>query len=119
MNPLDILYSWQALICASACVGVTQLAKRTLDVRIGEEARKASRLLTVLVLPTMPIAVGALYAVAVPMHPDALGAYLEAQGIDGGARALSLASWGAACGQFAVYVYERIERTLSTGVGRA
>lgn len=112
MNPIEILYSWQALLCASACVGVTQLVKRALDVRLGEEARKASRLLSVLALPTLPIVVGALYALAVPMAPEALTAYLDAHGIEEADRALSLAAWGAACGQFSTWTYERAERWM-------
>lgn len=110
MNPLDILYSWPALLCVSACIGVTQAAKRALDVRLGEEARKASRPLSVFVLPTLPVAVGALYAVAVPLHPDALVAYLAEHGLDGWEETLSLAAWGAACGQFSTFLYERVER---------
>jgi len=118
-SPLDLIFSWQAILCATACVGITQLAKTSIDVAIGAEKRKRSRALSLFVLPMMPIWIGATYALLVPMAPDVLTQHLDAHEIDGWQRWLSLAAWGGACGQFSTYVYERVERTLKTGVGRA
>lgn len=118
MSPLDIIYSWQAILCAVACVGVTEAIKTTIDVRIGAAARKRSAILSRLVLPMLPIWVGALYAVAIPMHPEALGAYLEAQGVDGWPRIVSLAAWGGACGQFSTWIYDRAERLIKANGGQ-
>lgn len=118
-SPLDLLFSWQAILCAAACVGITQLVKTSIDVAIGASRRKRSRALSLFVLPMLPIWIGAAYALAIPMHPEVLGQYLTTQAIEGWPRALSLAAWGGACGQFSTYVYERVERTLATGVGRA
>lgn len=118
MNPIDILYSWQAILCAVACVGITEAIKTAIDVRIGSAARKRSAILSRLVLPMLPIWVGALYAVAIPMHPEALGAYLEAQGVEGWARLVSLGAWGAACGQFSTWIYDRAERLIKANGGQ-
>lgn len=111
-SPLDLLFSWQAILCAVACAGITQAVKASIDVATGPERRKASKVLSQLVLPMLPIWIGAAYAVLVPMAPDVLTQHLDAHEIDGWQRWLSLAAWGGACGQFSTYVYERVERLI-------
>lgn len=111
-SPLDLIFSWQAILCATACVGITQLAKTSIDVAIGAEKRKRSRALSLFILPMLPIWIGATYALLVPMAPDVLTQHLDAQSVEGWPRALSLAAWGGACGQFSTYVYERVERLI-------
>lgn len=111
-NPIELLYSWQALLCAVACVGITQAVKASIDVAIGPERRKASKVLSQLVLPMAPIWVGVLYAIVVPLQPEVLDEYLTAKGPNVWARLAGLAAWGGACGQFSTYLYERVERLI-------
>jgi hypothetical protein len=114
-DPLELLYSWQALLCAVACVGVTSMVKTAIDIRIGADRRKRSKVLSQLVLPMTPIWIGAAYAMAVPLHPEVLDAYLTAKGLDSFPRLAALCAWGGACGQFATYSYERVEGLIRTG----
>lgn len=129
MNPLELLYSWQALLIAVAATGITQLVKTVIDIawghkdaeptpttkdakRVGEARRKRSVIVNRLVLPMTPIWTGALMAVLIPIRPEAITEYVEAQHIEGWARLLVFAAWGAACGQFADYGFNKIKATL-------
>lgn len=125
LGPLSLMYSWQALLCATACVGITQLVKTVIDIvyakkvkdKAGDklnakELRKDNVWLTRLVLPLIPILVGALYAMAVPLRPEVLVEYAQAH-IEGRLpEVLAFAAWGAACGQFATMTHEKLKRFL-------
>lgn len=129
MNPLDLLYSWQAVLIAIAATGVTQLIKTVLDVvwghkdaqptptvkdakKVGEARRKRSLIVNRLVLPMAPIWTGALMASVIPIRPEALVEYITAQHIEGWGRILVFAAWGAACGQFADYGFSKVKAAL-------
>lgn len=125
LGPLSLMYSWQALICATACVGVTQLAKTLIDIlyrkkvkdQAGDkeharEMRKDNAWLTRVVLPLIPILVGAVYAMVVPLRPEVLVEY-TAEHVDGaGMQALAFAAWGGACGQFATMLHQKLKDFL-------
>ena len=112
MGPLDLLYCWQALLCAVACTGTAQLAKTVLDLLWpgGRDARRANRWISRVFLPLMPIVAGVAYAVVVPARPEVLTAYVEAMEAGGGW--LVYAAWGGACGQFADYGYAKVTKAL-------
>jgi len=129
MNPLELLYSWQALLIAVAATGITQLVKTVIDIvwghkdaqptptakdakRVGEALRKRSVIVNRLVLPMTPIWTGALMAVLIPIRPEVVTEYVTTQHIEGFGRLLVFAAWGAACGQFADYGFNKIKATL-------
>ena len=110
-NPLELLYSWQALLCAAACVGVTKLVKTILNITMGEEKRKSNKWVSKVALPVTPIVVGAVYSMAVPLRPEVLSEYVSAQ-VSGAWVWLGYAGWGAACGQFSNFGYDRLREFL-------
>ena len=112
LGPLTLMYSWQALLCATACVGVTQLVKTLLDLTMGKEKRKANKWITRLVLPLTPILVGAIYAALVPLRPEALVEY-AAEHINDGWQYVGYAGWGAACGQFSTMLHSKLKDFLT------
>lgn len=129
MNPLELLYSWQALLIAIAATGITQLVKTVIDIawgrkdveslstvkdakRAGEALRKRNLIINRLVLPMTPIWTGALMAVLVPIRPEAIITYITEQNIEGAGRLLVFAAWGAACGQFADYGFNKVKSVL-------
>jgi hypothetical protein len=107
MNPLDLIYCWQALLVAVACVGITQLAKTLIDSTMGKERRKDSVVLTRFVLPMMPIVVGVLVAVLIPVRPEVLIDYVSARVNNTWGELSTYALWGGACGQFADYTFTK------------
>lgn len=112
MGPLELLYGWQAVLCALAANGVTQLLKTTLALAMGKD-RRASKWVKRVVLPLTPILIGATYAAFVPLLPGVLTQYLADNGIEGMGRTLSCMAWGAACGQFAAYLFDRVKNVLA------
>lgn len=115
-NPLDLMYSWQALLCAAACVGVTKLVKTILDITMGEKKRKSNKWVSKVVLPVTPIVVGSVYAAAVPLRPEVLSEYVSAN-LTGAWVWLGYAAWGAACGQFSNFGYDRLREMLKGSDG--
>lgn len=146
MNPIEILYSWQAVLVAVAATGCTQLVKTVIDIwwgaraikngslpppppkeqgpgpyrtasppprKVGHDLRKRSVIVNRLVLPMTPILVGALFAVLVPARPDVINTYVEAHAV-GWTKYLIFAAWGAACGQFADYLWSKVKSTFDT-----
>lgn len=148
-NPLSLMYSWQAVAVAIACVGITKLVKTIIEVAFrakakslaaGDKAkievaatkmghrtkaetkkaksedhfyaylmRKNSVWLNRFLLPLAPIFIGAIIAVVIPVIPEDLLAYLDAN-VEGGFGQLSLrALWGGACGQFADYIFSKVK----------
>lgn len=129
MNPIDVFYSWQSLLLAVGVSGIVQAVKTGIDTvygtsparrssdapgakahHVGKELRKSNALLTRGLLPLLPILIGALLAVFVPLRPDILTTYAEGKG--GGMDWKIYALWGAAIGQFADYIYQQIKRNL-------
>lgn len=115
-NPLELMYGWQALLCAVACTGVAQLVKTILDLTMGAEKRKANRWVTRLVLPLIPIVAGMLYGLLVPFRPEALIAFV-AEHADDAWGYLGYSVWGGACGQFSAYLYTHVKKLIVTKAG--
>ena len=131
MNPLEVLYSWQALLVACGAVGLTQLVKTIHDVRAGQKAPVATPTLRVaakvgkalrsdgvwmdrFILPMCPIVFGVCLAVLIPARPDPIVDYVKAHEI-GKTAWLIYAAWGAACGQFADYIFTKARKTFFSG----
>ena len=133
MNPIEVLYSWQSVVLAVAVAGLVQAIKTTLDTALGaaptgrkpettdrraaratgREIRKQSALLTRILLPLLPIIIGAVLAMLVPLRPDILTEYAKTHGENVGIYGL----WGAAMGQFADYIYQQAKRNIRPGSG--
>lgn len=113
MGPLEMMYGWQALLCAVACVGVTQAVKTILDLTMGKEKRQANRWLCYVVLPMTPILVGALYGGLVPLRPEVLHEYV-AEHAPGAWSYVAFAAWGAACGQFSTMLHQKLKDFLKS-----
>jgi hypothetical protein len=140
MNPIEFLYSWQAVLVAVTATGITQLVKTLIDIiwgtraikkaasipppaadgtaapapkpaQVGKEIRKSSLVINRLVLPITPILVGALFAVLVPARPDVIVEYVTTHEV-GTTQYLIYAAWGAACGQFADYFWSKIKNVV-------
>lgn len=130
MGPIEILYCWQALLIAVAATGITQLVKTILDVtwgarhpqptpsmadakKLGELLRRRNLIVNRFVLPMTPIFVGALMAVVIPAQPDVLRAYVREHGLaDSWSSYMIYGLWGAACGQFSAYGFDRVKAAL-------
>lgn len=135
MGPIEVLYCWQSLLCALAASGLTQLVKTIIDVwwghasevptptlkdkqEVGKFLRQRTLILNRIVLPTMPILFGVLYACIVPARPDALVAYIAAHSLGLSAYWI-FAAWGGACGQFADYVMAKAKDVLGGLINRS
>lgn len=144
MGPLELMYSWQALLCAAAAFGVTQIVKRIIDVvyekKLVESERKKIRqkakeqgvyraapkdkeptdgqlkrrvnpVVNRIVLPVVPVVIGAVYAVGVPLRPEVLIEYVESH-LSGAWPYMGYAGWGAACGQFSTMLFDKLKDML-------
>lgn len=140
MNPIEILYSWQALLVAITASGLTQLIKTIYDIAkgrqvlkkistpppspdgvptkpvktaaVGKEVRQSNVWLNRIVLPTIPIVIGALIGGFIPLRPEVLIEYVEGH-VDGWyTQAFVYSIWGAACGQFADYTFSKAKSLL-------
>ncbi len=134
MGPVfDILFCWQAVLVALACSGITHLIKTVVDVvwgkalnkraslppgvdpktaaELGKTVRQSKVIVNRLVFPMVPIVVGMVFAVVVPLWPEALSAYVKDHVTDAAGHwwqvAAVRASWGAACGQFSDYIFSK------------
>ncbi len=116
-NPLELLYSWQALLCAVAVVGLMKLITTIIDLTYGKAKRKGNKWLSALVLPVSTVLVGALWAMLVPLRPEVLIAFVTAHVDDGFFAVLSFGAWGGACGQFAQTLYDRANDLLRARTG--
>ena len=123
MGPIEVLYCWQSLLCALTAGGATQLVKTVIDIwwghvapaatptvkdkmNTGRDLRQNTVIVNRLVLPMVPVLVGAIYSIVVPARPDTLTAYVAAH-VAGWTGYLIYAAWGAACGQFSDYVVSK------------
>jgi hypothetical protein len=113
-GPLSVLYCWQSVLLAIGVSALSHGFKALLDVAVGgQERRRRHLILHRLVLPATPIILGAVGAVVVPLHPEALIAYVQLHALTGVQAALVHAGYGAAVGQFADYVWHRFSGVRS------
>lgn len=109
LGPLEVLYCWQSALLAVGVATTTQGVKNALDVFVGgKQVRKKKLIITKLILPATPVLLGALGAVFIPLHPEALTAYMAARELTGLKASIALAAYGGAVGQFSDYLYARL-----------
>ncbi len=99
-GPLALFYSLESVLLALAVSGLTQVAKGALP--RGERTDKV-------LLPLVPILLGALLAVLVPFRPATLADYAGSSPRGWMVYAL----WGMTVGQFADYLYQRARRFIN------
>jgi hypothetical protein len=108
LGPLAVLYCWQSMLLAFGVAAITNVLKNALDLRLGgREARTRKLFAHRVIMPLMPIVLGAGGAALIPIHPEALTDYLTAHNVVGVRFYLSLAAYGGAVGQFSDYVWHR------------
>jgi hypothetical protein len=108
MGPLEMFIGWQALVVASIASPLTQVVKTVIDLMITKDRRQGNRVLSRLVMPALPVVFGALAAALLPIRPEVLIEY-AAEHIEAGALQFAVyAAWGAACGQFAGTLFDRV-----------
>lgn len=112
LGPLAMMFSWQAVLCAVACTGITKIPTSVIDYVMGPDQRRASFWVSSIAYPLIPIVVGMLYAVLVPLRPDVLTEYV-AREVEGGWQYVAWAAWGGACGQFAQTIYDRVVQPVT------
>lgn len=129
MDPLSIVYSWQALLIALTASALTQFVKRCVDIligiqdnndgtlslleRAGAELRKDSVVIQGIVMPALPLLFGAVAAIILPVRPEVLMEYAAKYVHDQNQVYLIYAAWGAACGQFCDYVFTKVKTLAS------
>lgn len=80
---------------------------------IGKQQRAPHWVLNQLLLPVVPVAVGIVYAWVVPYRPESLEAYMVNHHLVGTAWWLVVGAWGAVCGQFSVFVFDRAKNLIN------
>lgn len=115
LGPLSMMYSWQSLLCATAAVSMTTLLKRILDASMGDKKRKSNKWITQVLLPSIPVLIGALYAMLIPLRPEALMAYADLHLDSWYWELLGYGGWGAACGQFSSFLHGKTKDFLEAG----
>lgn len=111
LGPLELIVSWQAVALAIAIAAITSVLKRLVDyVAGGPEKRKANYGLTRVLLPAIPLLVGALLAEFVPLLPDQLVAYIAA--LPPEKNHAVRAVYGVVLGAFADYLWSRYSSLL-------
>lgn len=128
MDIIGIFLSWQAVVLAVACVGIAQLVKTAIDVikgrriaktvdksarKIGRELRQESLVLNRIVMPMVPIIVGAVFAAIIPLRPEFIVEYVTTHVSNPWLAALCYAVWGGACGQFSSHTYDKVREVYA------
>lgn len=167
MGPLEMIYSWQAMLVACIAWMVTQFVKTAIDIhaghsviqkqsmlppapesatataevpggtvsvtvvaapdnvtyrdsakpvpiqakaQVGREARRDAPILNRIVLPVVPVLVAALIGAFIPVHPEVLQTYVESKIHIWWQADLVYAMWGAVCGQFSSYIFDKVSK---------
>ena len=123
MNPLDTIFSWQALLVAALASLGTEAGKRLLDymladrweslrsaLRQGADVRRQVPAVQWL-LPLFPVLLGLGLGLLLPIRPEVLVAYYEVDPTLKNELAL-YGAWGAACGALGDYLHERVREPL-------
>lgn len=107
LGPLEVIYSWQSLLMSVIVYATTRSAKGSVYLLAGGDPRK-NLWVKHAVLPVLPLAIGSLVCMVIPMRPPLIEEYAAASG---SAWAV-YAAFGACIGQFADYLHQRIEGIL-------
>lgn len=105
LGPLQLFYCWQSVLLAVLITTCTHSVKAGIDVYVGgTDIRKQKRWMRKLVLPSIPLAIGTLFGLVIPLKPDVLLTYVATHNVS---PHLLGASYGLFVGQFADYLYTR------------
>lgn len=117
-DPLELMYSWQALLLALSISGTMQFIKTLLDIQMGKPKREAHVWLNRIWLPALTILLGACYANFIPLRPSILTEYIKLQDETWTEwnTAVMYAVWGGSVGQFADYAYTKFKKILEAGL---
>lgn len=108
LGPIAVLVCWQSVVLAVAVASLTHVFKRAIDYRFGSpEIRRKHIWVQRLLLPSIPLMLGVLVSVSVPLHPDALMTYMASHEFVGLRKWAILAIYGLVVGQFSDYVWSR------------
>lgn len=134
MGPLELIYSWQALLVAMCASGTTQFFKTIVDVLrgvkedddgtlstweyLGRQARKDTIVLNRIVFPTMVVLLGAAWAMVIPARPEVLHTYIAEYKLNWHETYVVYGAWGAFCGQFADYLFTKAKEVISDLIAR-
>lgn len=110
MGPLDVFIGWQPLLLAVVIYMLTQFVKSVIDATYGKERRRDNAVLNRLVMPSLPPLIGGLLAAFVPIHPQSIIDFVTSNEMSWWGTHLVFAIWGAACGQFADYLYTKVKK---------
>lgn len=108
-GPIAVFISTPAVTAAVIIALATSGSKVTLDLAVGKERRKLNPWLTRVLLPLVPLALGALYGAFVPFRPAALLNYAAEHDVS--IYAIGTA-YGVVVGQFSDYVYTKIKSSM-------
>lgn len=113
LGPISAIICWQSIILAMVVVTLTHGVKKALDSAMGgAEAREKVKFVDNLVLPAIPIVLGAVLAMVLPLTPDLIAAWVVDHALSKLNRLLVLASFGVVVGQFSDYAFHRISGLL-------
>ncbi len=108
LGPISVLYCWQSLLLAFGVSATTNYVKQAIDWKLGGKDARANKIfVNRVILPALPLILGALGGLFVPIHPDALTLYLTEHAVTGTKYYIALAAYGGAVGQFSDYVWHR------------
>lgn len=113
LGPISAIICWQSIILAMVVVTLTHGVKKALDSAMGgAEAREKVKFVDNLVLPAIPIVLGCVLAMVLPLTPDLIAAWIVEHALSQGKRLLVLGSFGIVTGQFSDYAFHRISGLL-------
>lgn len=111
LGPVEVFISLPAIVAAIVVAVSTTGVKAVIDTASGgTDKRKLNPWLSKVVLPAVPLALGALYGAFVPFRPEYLVEYVAAH--PDAPMVIVGAAYGVVVGQFSDYIYTRITKTM-------
>lgn len=86
--------------------------KKMKPMAVGKEVRQSNPWLNRIVMPMIPIILGALFGAFVPLRPEVLVEYAETHVQGWFWQSVVFGTWGAACGQFADYTFSKAKAIM-------
>ena len=133
MEQLAIFLGWQALLVALVSSAFTELTKRVINVllavkndndghlsmleRIGDDLRRETVFINTILLPALPLVFGASAAFALP-HPEEMILYMNTHTLPLWKTHAAYAVWGAMCGQFSGWLFDRLRSTVMAVIAK-
>lgn len=113
MDGLEMFLSWQALVGAAIVITVTGGVKAVINLAF--KGWKDNRIMARIVMPAMPLVLGALGGALIPVRPEAVVEYV-AEHTSGFSSTLAYAAWGfVAFGVAGAWLFDRFKDFLAHG----